>query len=133
MPSLPAAPNYQINPVHRNGTYGKSQWTVNTSAELVAFDQAWTSGWCAQDVGWGLYTPAGSPEYLGVAQDHATLVFVAKFVADAQGCTWHGYPADHRRNQHDIPSESIRKSWLDARLLPLPKIRKLGKGQRCTL
>jgi hypothetical protein len=74
----------------------------------------------------------GAPEYLGVAEDHTTRVFIAKFVADHQG-SWHGYPADYRRKVQDVPPLPVRKLWLDNQVLTGPKIRKIGKQQRCIL
>lgn len=96
------------------------------------FIEAWSAGWHSNDDAWGLHFVNGAVDYLGVAQDHATPVFIGKFVMDRSG-TWHGYPADHRRNQQDIPSETIQKQWLDGQVLPVPKLRKISKGQRCVL
>lgn len=68
--------------------------------------------------------------YLGVAEDHKTDVFIAKFVSDPNSSQWHGYPADQRKSQ-DIPAQPILAKWLAANVLSPPKVRKIGRGQRC--
>lgn len=126
-------PTYIPNLKHRNNSPGQSQWRIPEREELASFEDAWTSGCCTADAGWGLHVAQGCPEYLGVLEDHATESFIAKFVADSAHGQWHGYPADHRKKRQDVPTEGVRMIWLAQRLLPLPKIRKIGKQQRCTL
>lgn len=79
----------------------------------------------------GFIFRAADQTYVGVAQDHETQVFVAKFTEDQD--VWHGYPADHRRNHQDIPTEYVLGDWMRARLLTPAKIRKLVRGQPCRL
>jgi len=79
----------------------------------------------------GLHLPAGKPDYLGVAQDHEAIVFVAKFTEDQD--VWHGYPADHRRKHGDIPTEPVLDGWMRDGLLTPANIRKLTRGQPCRL
>lgn len=122
---------YLHNPLHRNNTTGKSQWRISNDAELQSFKTALDQTWLLSDVGWGLHLENNKPANLGVAQDHKTLVFIAKFVNDRK--IWHGYPADHQSNNQDIPADQILRKWLEAKVLPLAKIRKLGKGQPCSL
>ncbi len=133
VPTISVSPDvsYSHNLSHRDGTLKKSQWKIFNDEELLSFTTALKKKWLLSDVGWGLHFENKTPANLGVAQDHETLVFVAKFVNDKN--TWHGYPADHQRNNQDIPPEQIRRKWLEAKVLPLPKIRKLGKGQPCSL
>lgn len=124
---------YKINPLHRNGSTNKSQWTISENSEIQCFELARVSEWLLPRKGWGLYIVESKPEWLGVAQDHVTQVFIAKFVHDENSSEWHGYPADYRNNQQDIPEEKILKKWLlEERLLPA-KIRKIAKGQPCNL
>ena len=87
--------------------------------------------WIENESGWGLHYSNGVLDYLGLAQDHTTQVFIAKFVGN-QG-TWHGYPADHQQNRQDIPAERIRKIWIDTNVLRRAQIRKITKGQPCRL
>ena len=126
-----AAVAYRANPVHRDGTWGKSQWQISHDDEIECFDGARARRWFVGEVGWGLHLPGGRPDYVGVAQDHETKVFVAKFTEDQD--VWHGYPADHRRNHQDIPTEYVLGDWMRARLLTPAKIRKLVRGQPCRL
>jgi hypothetical protein len=115
---------------HRDGTPRKSQWTISITDERACFNAATSLGWCVESHGWGLY-PATAPQYLGVAQDHTTSVFIAKFVSSSG--VWHGYPGDHQRNPQDIPLEHVLNDWLARGLLPPAKLRKLVKGQPCAL
>lgn len=123
--------SYRPNNRHRDRTPGKSQWTIPEVDELACFTLATAQGWCLADVGWGLHCPNTDPQYLGVAQDHHTEVFLAKFVNGAG--EWHGYPADHQRKPQDIPLESILNSWMTRQLLSPAKVRKIVRGQPCTL
>ena len=119
--------------MHRDGARGKSQWRISRDDETGCFDRARANRWLVEveRVGWGLHLPAGKPDYLGVARDHETKVFVAKFTEDQD--VWHGYPADHRRNHRDIPVDDVLAGWMREGLLKPAKIRKIGRGQPCRL
>ena len=122
---------YAPNPQHRNKTKGKSQWSISRAQEVACFDTTHANQWVENNNGWGLHYSAGVPDYLGLAQDHTTRVFIAKFVGN-QGI-WHGYPADHQQNQQDIPTERILAIWMKTNVLRPAKIRKIMKGQPCRL
>jgi len=124
---------YCINPVHRNKTHGKSQWAISMPLEKDAFTNAANQRWLLGDSGWGLYFKKGKASYLGVARDHQKQVFVAKFVDSGRQQSWHGYPADHQTDTKDIPAESVLNSWLKSGFLRRPTIRKLHRGQPCSL
>lgn len=109
----------------------KSQWSISPNQEIVCFNLAHSKGWTEADKGWGLHYSNDVLDYLGLAQDHRTRVFIAKFVGN-QG-NWHGYPADHQKNQQDIPTERIRRIWMNDNVLKPAKIRKITKGQPCWL
>ena len=128
----PQPPSYRSNPPHRNRAPEKSQWTITRDQEIAAFELAWRRSWLLSCAGWGFHYEENRLEYLGVAQDHATRLFVAKFVCDSEPELWHGYPADHRKQQ-DVPDEAILNRWLREDVLPAAKIRKLAKGQPCKL
>ena len=122
---------YWHAPQHRNQMSGKSQWSISHSQESACFGAAHSKGWTDAIKGWGLHYYNGGVDYLGFGQDHTTNVFIAKFVGN-QG-VWHGYPADHQRNQQDIPSERVRRMWLQNGVLTAAKVRKITKGQPCRL
>ena len=124
---------YCINPVHRNKTPGKSLWTISMPLERDVFLNASNQCWLVEYSGWGLYFEKGKVSYLGVGRDHQKQVFVAKFVDSGRQQSWHGYPADHQRDAKDVPTESVLRSWLEGRYLNRPTIRKLTKGQPCSL
>jgi hypothetical protein len=123
--------DYQPNAAHRTTGSRRSQWTISIPEEKTCFLRSIENLWLLQDVGWGLHYPAGAPEYLGVAEDQETLLFIARFVGKSGA--WHGYPADHQRNFQDIPDDRILRHWLELKLLAAAKIRKITRGQPCRL
>lgn len=102
------------------------------AAEEASFNRSWAEGWLLDECGWGLHIVNGGPDWLGTAQDHESRVFIAKFVGQLDS-DWHGYPADHVRNPQDIPHENVLGSWLDDELMSAAKVRKVMRGQRCSL
>lgn len=133
--TMSSVPKYVPNPKHRNWKPGESQWQITKSEEHDSFRLAWRENWCLDGRGFGLHVVEDGHEkpraqILGVIEDHKTEVFVAKFVSDPND-QWHGYPADHTKNQ-DRPARSILNHWLTADLVPPSKIRKIGCGQRCS-
>lgn len=123
---------YTHHPHHRNQTPQKSQWSIPETSELGVFARCRQETWYVDGNGWGLHFVEGAVRYLGVGQDHATRVFIAKFVANSDESQWHGYPADHIRRS-DRPCEQILRQWLGGEVLPPAKIRKISKGQPCRL
>ena len=122
---------YSPNPQHRNRTPEKSQWSISLAQEIAYFNTTYANQWIDNNNGWGLHYSEGRLDYLGLAQDYITRVFIAKFVGDRG--TWHGYPADHQQNQQDIPTERIRTIWINTNVLRPAQIRKITKGQPCRL
>ena len=126
-------PEYKVHPPHRNGNPRKSQWTISEPDEIECFRAAFRNNWRVGATTWGLHLVEQQPDWLGVSKDRANRLFIAKFVSDAKTGPWHGYPADYRNNQHDIPSESILGKWLMETKLSAAKIRKIARGQPCSL
>lgn len=124
---------YCIVPYHRDGTPGKSQWEINNHQERDVFTEVHRRNWIQQNKGWGLHLVGGVVSYLGRTRDHRRLVFIAKFVDEDHTQTWHGYPADHQSSASDIPVPAILKQWMDANLLRRAVLRKIAKGQPCSL
>jgi hypothetical protein len=126
--------SYTINLKHRNGTPAGSQWIITQKEERDCFETSANRSWLLERTGWGLYFDETNVlSYLGRAVDRDRLLVVAKFVASETPVVWHGYPADHERNNHDIPDQSILKSWVRERVLPRPTMRKIMSGQPCRL
>ena len=123
---------YVPNVIHRNRTPNKSQWTITLEEELNTFRSCTNNRWYLEHVGWGLHLSGNNPLWLGLTRDHKRCTFIAKFVGDASG-TWHGFPADHTRNIRDIPFESVLHAWLNKNFLSKAKIRKIVRGQQCSL
>jgi hypothetical protein len=125
--------DYTIKLDHRNKTKEKSQWTVSHQDEVAIFKNAYTRKWVVNNNAWGIFFNNDELDYLGVAQDHATQVFIAKFKNDVNRNDWHGYPADHQSHTQDIPYETILKDWLVNNILPKAKISKIVGGKPCKL
>ena len=123
---------YCVNEQHRNGNRAKSQWRISIPEEIASFEESERNGWLLTDNGWGLYMAGGCVSVLGVAQDHITPVFIAKYVGSADG-PWHGYPADYRNKAQDIPVPDVLCKWLSEGLMTPAKIRKISRGQPCSL
>lgn len=126
-------PAYIPNPKHRNRSPGESQWTISEPEEIGCFTSSHESGWVDERVGtgWGLHAPAERPLQLGVAEDHRSPSYVAKFVGST--ALWHGYPADHTRKTQDIPPGRILSDWRTRGYLSKAKMSKLSTGKRCSL
>lgn len=100
--------------------------------EIACFNSAISFEWRVENKGWGLYFVNGQPSWLGISKDKDQL-FIAKFVSETEAGPWHGYPADYRKNQHDIPSEAVLNKWIANSILSTAKIRKISRGQPCNL
>ena len=125
---------YICNPVHRNRTPQKSQWTIDEEQEKCAFLTTYKRHWIVDnDTGWGFHFENGQVTYLGVAKDHHTPVFLAKFVNDSNHDTWHGYPVNYQKNQQDKPDVQILRQWFDSKPISAAKVRKIMRGQPCSL
>ena len=124
---------YSHHPDHRNNSVNKSQWEISKEQEKECFIHVIEQTWIINNVGWGFHFHDNIISYLGKAQDHRTLVFIAKFVDGTNSNIWHGYPSDHQQNQADIPLRPILQCWLNNNILNRAKIRKISKGQPCNL
>lgn len=134
-PISAGAPNnaYHCHPDHRNGNLNKSQWTITQVQELDAFRYAEANKWLDGAKGWGLHLVNGAAQYLGISVSRVTQLFVAEFVAGNAPVLWHGYPANHQAHAQDIPHAQVLKDWMKLNLVAAPKIRKLMRGQPCSL
>jgi hypothetical protein len=123
---------YQIHPHHRNRTPGKSQWTITELAEVGAFEVARGRNWLTLGTGWGLHVRDGRAEYLGIAADQATLLFLAKYVDTGRTNQWHGYPVPNDAGGNKPPDQIIG-DWMSMELIRPACARKLAQGRPCNL
>ncbi len=124
---------YGCHPDHRNGNRAKSQWTIQQAEEITAFTYCYDHTWFIGDRAWGLHYQQGSLTYLGVGVDRQRALFVARFEDGNSNQQWHGYPADHQRNVHDRLPEQLKELWIRNGVLDPAKVRKLSRGQPCSL
>jgi hypothetical protein len=68
------------------------------------------------------------PAYVGIAEDGASGVLVAKFTRDQT--QWHGYPYLHTGPKRDVP-RPILDGWMAAGLIRKPIYRRLLSKQPC--
>ncbi len=123
---------YQFNQQHRDSNPNKSQWEINQRDELNAFLRAANSNWRVGDNAWGLHIMIDTPHYLGRVPGNRRS-FIAKFVIDSNHNAWHGYPADHILNAHDVPNQEVLLSWVRNKFIGTPKMRKIIRGQPCNI
>jgi hypothetical protein len=125
--------SYSVHPSHRNRAIGKSQWTVSETTEKNVFARMLDNEWIQGNVGWGVHVNRERLQYVGVSADGQRKLVLAKFVDGNANNEWHGYPADHQRSNSDIPASEILKKWLSENIMSAAKIRKISKGQPCSL
>ena len=121
---------------HRDGTPNKSKWTITVVEEKQVFVNAHSSNWLSSldNDGWGCHRISGSLEYLGIGQDQCTKVFISKYVCSRANVNdWHGFPADHQSNTQDIPPSKILFDWQKIGIINKPQMRRIMKGQPCSL
>lgn len=118
---------------HRNGAPKKSQWTISTHDEESCFVKMYSTNWHDGCCGWGLYFNNGIVNYLGKGVKRNHNLFIAKFIDSSKVNIWHGYPADHNVNNQDTPPEELLEDWKKQGYLKLKKIRKIMRGQPCSL
>lgn len=118
---------------HRNRSPIKSQWTVSEEEERRIFSRAYSQNWCDGVTGWGVRVIGDVIGALGMGVDRARDLFIAKFVDGNANQRWHGYPADHVANQHDVPDERVLRRWHEIGYLNLAKARKIVKRQPCDI
>lgn len=131
---------YIVNTQHRNDNQNKSQWTIIEDDEFACFKRVvelvYIHGFDVNSVCWSLHFDDGLVIYLGEAAANAPnsreKLFIAKFVCDNNE-TWHGYPANPAIHTQDIPSSDLLDYWLSQGYLTRAKIRKIARGQKCTL
>ncbi len=73
-----------------------------------------------------------SPVSVALPPDQIRL-FIAKFVDSNKNNKWHGYPANHVKNNQDIPPEEILLKWVNAQYIRMALVRKLIGGKKCKL
>ena len=125
---------------HRDQSYEKSQWTITEVEERTCFTFAHQSNWSEPGKNYnccGLYIDVKSQvTYLGVSKPNGPEkieIFIAKFVDGNKNSIWHGYPANHVKNNQDIPPKEVLMKWANAGYIRMSQVRKLIGGQKCKL
>lgn len=124
---------YCCHPDHRNNNPEKAQWTIPETDEIASFKDGYGRAWTHDGRAWGLHYVKGSPEYLGLAIDRRRHLFIARFEDGNRNERWHGYPADHQQKVNDRLPEKLKELWIKTNVLTPAKVRKLAKGEPCSL
>jgi len=124
---------YIIKADHRNGGNGrKSQWVIPEPAELQCFERSHRAKWTNNNTAWGLHPAVPPLQVLGRSVQGVDLR-IARFLAAANGTTWHGFPADYRRKRQDRPAITILLLWFRAGYIRKHDISRVRSGKRCSL
>ena len=124
--------SYLCHPHHRNNHPHKSQWTISVHDEIRSFRKARSNDWFCGEAGWGIHPDAPDVIEVGAACDRSTRLMLAKYVCKNDQGEWHGYPANHQLDQ-DRPPDTIVRIWFTGKIIPRAKLRKIQKGQLCSL
>jgi len=119
---------------HRDKSPQKAQWTISEQEERSCFKFGMESSWnIPVFVSWGLHldNEAKASNLGTTALDTGEVIqsCFAKFRDDDKKNEWHGYPADHRKNQ-DRPPLIVLNSWKEKNYLPKAKISKIQRGKK---
>lgn len=120
---------YKANPVHRNGTPGKTQWNklISEAEEELIFEFGNQNSWQYEknifSFKWNGQTP------VPFIDDDNQLNY-ARFVGASD---WHGFPANVKRSPSDLPPYKILKDWIEKKYTTRARVSKLRKRLRCTI
>ena len=123
---------------HRDKTPEKSQWTIFEAEERSCFVHGIKNNWNTPQkfVSWGLhFNDQGKVAYLGETaskEPESQELFFAKFIDSSENNCWHGYPANHRKQQ-DRPPGKVLISWREKGYLSKKQTTNIQKGHKCKL
>lgn len=123
---------YKAVSYHRNGTAGKSQWSIPVDDEFDLFAKAKKDGQIFDDKGYALWIVGDAACVLGVTE-HESKTRLARFVDGTRTDHWHGYPANYLRAKNDIPPMSLLRQWKDDGLIEKSDITRLKLQKPCSL
>jgi len=120
---------YKTNPVHRNGTAGKTQWNklISESEEESIFDFGNNNQW--QD-GKNIFSFKWDGKLPISFIDTSDELNYARFVGASD---WHGFPANVKRSPKDLPPYKILKNWIENKYTTRAKAIKLMRRLRCAI
>lgn len=117
---------------HRNGTFGKSQWTISVPDEISVFTWGMKNEFKIGNKCWGLFLKDNKPEVVGLLANNEES-HIARFVCGISDSTWHGYPADYKRAIGDIPTDEILRIWVGNNYINKSKMLKIQQQKPCSL
>lgn len=118
---------------HRNGSHSKSQWRISELEERDSFILMYNAPWHKNYGGWSLHIKNKVVRYLGINALRNRDLILAKFIDGNQNNIWHGYPADYVQDSRECPPVEILAAWKKRGYFSGAKIRKIARGQPCSL
>lgn len=131
-PDYEIAGYYTAVSYHRNGTVGKSQWTISVDDEFDLFAKAKRDGQLFDDKGYALWIVADAACVLGLTE-HESETRLARFEDGTRSDHWHGYPANYLRAKNDIPPMSLLRLWKVEGLIEKSDLIRLKQQKPCSL
>lgn len=123
---------YKAVSYHRNGTAGKSQWTISVDEEVDLFAKTKKDGHVYDDKGYALWIVVEKAAVLGLTE-HQSETRLARFVDGTKSDHWHGYPANYLRAKNDIPPMHLLRQWKKDGLIEKSDITRLKLQKPCSL
>jgi hypothetical protein len=118
---------------HRDSSPRKSQWRISELEERNSFVLMYDAPWHTNYRGWSLHIKGKAAHYLGINALKNRNLIIAKFIDGNQNNIWHGYPADYVQDHRECPSIEILTAWKEKGHFSRAKIRKIIRGQPCSL
>jgi len=119
---------HECNIVHRNGTPGKSQWSISVGEEFELFELADEHHWTGDGRNyWSIKSNRQKPQPIGTRGE-----FIARFLPHRED-TWHGFPGCPRERKGDRPINRVLNAWYEAQMISWSLRKKIARRQICTL
>lgn len=114
---------------HRvSGNPNASVWTCSCQEEFNLVDEGLKKGYTETRVITQAYNLQKGLHIIGRNNVNTNLK-IAKFV-NSSPKLWHGYPADHIKNNQDRPTLDILKKMCTDDLISVKQMRKISRGQK---
>lgn len=123
--------SYMSVSYHRNGDSEKSQWTINVEEEFDCFKNALVNNWHIEKRGWSLH-PSNRLMEIGKLKSGKSS-FIIRFqemspIGQEVQNRWHGYPADIKAKNNDIPPDAVLRDWLDKKYIKNHQFSKIRRA-----